>query len=186
MDAIPLLPVTLLITRRIDATRYADFVAWTERGERLAGTFAGYLGAGVFAPPPGSDTYQILFRFVDEVCLARWVDSPQRRAWLAEGTALVQQSQAHCARGLDHWFGATPPRWKQAVMIWLVFFPVSLGFNLLLGEMLGSLPVFWRVLLSTLALTPAMVFVFIPLSSRLLHRWLQPPPSLPLERSLGG
>jgi antibiotic biosynthesis monooxygenase (ABM) superfamily enzyme len=106
---------------------------------------------------------------------------------LAEGTALVRHSRVHCARGLDPWFGVTPPpRWKQAVTICLVFFPVSLCFSLLLGEKLASLPVFWRVLLSTLMMTPVMVFVFIPLSSRLLHRWLQPPPALPLERSLGG
>jgi antibiotic biosynthesis monooxygenase (ABM) superfamily enzyme len=86
----------------------------------------------------------------------------------------------HCAEGLDNWFGLKPPpRWKQAVMIWLVFFPVSLCFSLLLGDTLASLPVVLRVLCSTLLLTPVMVFLFIPLSSRLLHNWLQRGPSHP-------
>jgi antibiotic biosynthesis monooxygenase (ABM) superfamily enzyme len=79
----------------------------------------------------------------------------------------------HCAEGLDNWFGLkTPPRWKQAVMIWLVFFPVSLCFSLLLGDTLASLPVLLRAV-HPCCYTPVMVFLFIPLSSRLLHNWLQ-------------
>jgi antibiotic biosynthesis monooxygenase (ABM) superfamily enzyme len=94
--------------------------------------------------------------------------------------ALIQHSSVHCAEGLEQWFGLkTPPRWKQAVMIWLVFFPVSLCFTLLLGDKLASLPVVLRVLCSTLMLTPIMVFLFIPLSSRLLHKWLQSDGSRP-------
>ncbi|MBI3143724.1 MAG: antibiotic biosynthesis monooxygenase [Pseudogulbenkiania sp.] len=170
-------PVTLLITRRVTPSRYHDFMAWTHRGERLAATFAGYLGSGVFVPPPDCDDYQIVFRFTDETSLARWADSSERHDWLQQGADLVHKSQLRYVRGLDNWFGAAlaaPPRWKQAVTIWLVFFPVSLAHTLLLGERLSALPVFWRVLCSTLMLTPVMVFVFIPLGTRLLQRWLQP------------
>lgn len=177
MSASHATPVTLLITRRVAPSRYGDFMAWTRQGESLAATFAGYLGSGVFVPPPGGNEYQIVFRFADETSLTRWADSAERHDWLQLGANLVHESQVRYARGLDNWFGAAlaaPPRWKQAVTIWLVFFPVSLGHTLLLGEKLSLLPVFWRVLCSTLMLTPVMVFVFLPLGTRLLQRWLQP------------
>lgn len=82
--------------------------------------------------------------------------------------------------GIDGWFGAVgarPPRWKQAVAIWLAFFPVSLLFNFGLAPLLGELDLFSRVLVSTLALTPLMVYIFIPLSTHLLANWLHPAPS---------
>ncbi len=168
-------PVTLLITRRIAPGRYADFLDWIQRGEKLAREFAGHLGSGVLAPPPGGADYQIVFRFDSDATLARWAGSPERQSWLREGVELVHDSRATQVSGLEGWFGNTPaPRWKQAVMIWMVFFPVSLLFTGLLGEQLNSLPLFWRVLFSTMMMTPVMVFVFIPLASRVLRNWLQP------------
>jgi len=62
------------------------------------------------------------------------------------------------------------------VAIWLAFFPVSLLFNFGLGPLLGGLDLFSRVLVSTLALTPLMVYLFIPLSTHLLANWLHPSP----------
>jgi hypothetical protein len=173
----PSTPLTLFITRRIKPTHHAEFHQWIRHGEALASQASGFLGSGLLQPPAGDDNWQILFRFTDQHSLERWAASPERQAWLSEGAGLIQHSHVHCAEGLDHWFGLrTPPRWKQAVMIWLVFFPVSLCFSLLLGDTLATLPVVLRVLCSTLLLTPVMVFLFIPLSSRLLHNWLQSGP----------
>jgi len=169
-------PVTLLVTRRIAPGRYADFLSWIRRGEQLAGTFPGYLGSGVLSPPPGNPDYQIVFRFDSEASLARWADSDERLHWLEEGAGLVFESRAAQVSGLEGWFGnsAPPPRWKQAVLTWLVFFPVSLLFTGTLGDQLNALPLFWRVFAATILLTPVMVCVFIPLASRLLRGWLQP------------
>lgn len=50
---------------------------------------------------------------------------------------------------------------------------MSLAFNLLFGTWLSDLSLVSRVLLSTLALTPLMTYLFIPLSTRLLEPWLQ-------------
>lgn len=61
--------------------------------------------------------------------------------------------------------------------IWLAFFPVSLLFNFVLGPLLGGLDLAPRVLVSTLALTPLMVYWFIPLSTHLLANWLHPAPA---------
>ncbi|MBU4610730.1 antibiotic biosynthesis monooxygenase [Achromobacter sp. GG226] len=176
----PAAPVTLLITRRVAAGRYDDFLAWIRRGESLAQTYAGHLGSGVLSPPPGGDDYQIVFRFIDDASLTAWAGSAERQQWLAEGADLVHEARVARASGLEGWFGTSaPPRWKQAITIWLVFFPVSLLFTTFVGGYLEGLPVVLRVLASTALLTPVMVFVFIPLATRLLRRWLVPAPRVP-------
>ncbi|MNC84093.1 hypothetical protein D3C75_1384330 [compost metagenome] len=48
---------------------------------------------------------------------------------------------------------------------------------MLFGHWLATVELVPRVLLSTLALTPLMVYLFIPLSTRLLAGWLQPAPN---------
>jgi antibiotic biosynthesis monooxygenase (ABM) superfamily enzyme len=169
-------PVTLMVARRVARGRYRDFTAWLDEGRELACDYPGYLGSGVLAPPHGDDEYQIIFRFADAGTMRAWEHSASRRAWLGRGEGLFEAPQEYRATGIDRWFqdaqGNTPPRWKQAVAIWLAFFPVSLMFQVLFGQLLAGLPLLPRVLVSTLALTPVMVFLFIPLSTRLLAPWL--------------
>jgi len=179
-------PVTLMVARRVADGRYQDLIAWLREGEQLATDFPGYLGSGVLAPPPGDNEFQIIFRFVDEQTLHAWEHSVSRTAWLARGSDLFEHPKEHRVSGIEGWFGAggqRPPRWKQAVAIWLAFFPVSLLFNFVLGPLLGEMSLLPRVLVSTACLTPLMVYFFIPLSTRLLANWLNsaPAPRLPVE-----
>lgn len=172
-------PVTLMVARRVAEGRYHDMIAWLHEGEQLATDFPGYLGSGVLAPPPLGDEFQIIFRFADEKTLHAWEFSASRSAWLARGEGLFKQPTEQRVSGIEGWFGNNaaqrPPRWKQAVAIWLAFFPVSLAFNLLFGHWLAELNLLPRILLSTLGLTPLMVYVFIPLSTRCLASWLNAP-----------
>ncbi|MDE1165007.1 MAG: antibiotic biosynthesis monooxygenase [Pseudomonas sp.] len=179
-------PVTLMVARRVADGRYQDLMTWLREGEQLATDFPGYLGSGVLAPPPDDDEFQIIFRFADETTLHAWEHCASRSAWLSRGSGLFAQPHEHRVSGIDGWFGDTghpqrPPRWKQAVAIWLAFFPVSLLFNFVLGPLLGELGLLSRIFYSTLALTPLMVFFFIPLSTRLLHNWLHAAPARPLR-----
>lgn len=170
-------PVTMLVTRHISPERYSDFLAWMRQGEILAAGFPGFLGSGVLQPPEGGDQYQIVLRFTDESSLNRWEKSLPRRMWLERGANLVKTSEVHRVSGMDSWFGTqkiAPPRWKQAVSIWIAYFPMLLIFSLLLNEQLSALPVFWRVLITTLTMTPVLSFICIPFITRLLHRWLHP------------
>ncbi|WP_263262678.1 antibiotic biosynthesis monooxygenase [Pseudomonas sp. RIT-PI-S] len=179
-------PVTMLVARRAAYGRYPELIAWLQEGEHLATDFPGYLGSGILAPPAGDDEYQMIFRFANAATLHAWEYSASRQAWLRRGNGLFAQPSERRIQGMEGWFAAPsgeaeaprPPRWKQAVAIWLAFFPVSLMFNFVFGRWLGELALAPRVLVSTLALTPLMVFVFIPLSTRLLAPWLNAAPRL--------
>ncbi|RUR52044.1 antibiotic biosynthesis monooxygenase [Vreelandella populi] len=170
-------PVTLMVARRVASGRYHDFNRWLNEGRELAADFSGYLGSGVLAPPEHDDEYQIIFRFSSNDTLQAWERSASRHAWLIRGKGLYDAPCEHRATGLDTWFqtGAVgaPPRWKQAVAVWLAFFPISLIFQWMFGGVLADWSLVPRVLVSTLILTPVMVFVFIPLSTQLLAPWLQ-------------
>ncbi|WP_249975283.1 antibiotic biosynthesis monooxygenase [Vreelandella olivaria] len=170
-------PVTLMVARRVANGRYQDFNGWLNEGRELAADFPGYLGSGVLAPPQNDDEYQIIFRFSSSDTLHAWEHSASRNAWLQRGKGLYDAPHEHRATGLDTWFqvspGATPPRWKQAVAVWLAFFPISLMFQWIFGGVLADWALIPKVLTSTLMLTPVMVFVFIPLSMRILAPWLQ-------------
>ncbi|MFW9081599.1 antibiotic biosynthesis monooxygenase [Pseudomonas sp. P2757] len=181
-------PVTLMVARRVADGRYLDLMSWLREGEQLATDFPGYLGSGVLAPPPGDNEFQIIFRFADEPTLHAWEHSVSRTAWLARGSELFEHPKEHRVSGIEGWFGAAgtrPPRWKQAVAIWLAFFPVSLLFNFVLGPLLADMSLLPRVFISTLCLTPLMVYLFIPLSTRMLASWLNSTPvrRLPVEPS---
>lgn len=177
------LPVTLMVARRAAQGRYQDMMSWLREGEQLATDFPGYLGSGVLAPPADGGEFQIIFRFADEQTLHAWEFSASRSAWLGRGSELFADPMEHRVSGMEGWFGAAgqrPPRWKQAVAIWLAFFPVSLIFNFALGPLLAELSLLPRILIGTACLTPLMVYFFIPLSTRLLANWLNSTPTRPL------
>ena len=67
---------------------------------------------------------------------------------------------------------AAPPRWKQATVIWLAFFPTNLLFTWLLMPVTRSWPLAVRVLAMTLLLTPIMTYLVLPQVTRLLQPWL--------------
>ena len=67
---------------------------------------------------------------------------------------------------------AAPPRWKQACVIWLAFFPTNLLFTWLLLPVTGAWPLPLRVLAMTLLLTPLMTYLVLPQVTRWLQQWL--------------
>ena len=177
----PARPVTVTVARRAAPGQEQVVQAWLRAGSSLAEQFEGFLGAGWLRPDAGSDTWHVLYRFTDEGALAVWELSEQRRWWLASAHGLVEESGTARRTGVEHWFDAptpvgppppVPPRWKQAVTIWLGFFPVSLLSALLLVPHLAGLAVVPRTLVSTLCVTPVMVFLVLPRVTALVQPWL--------------
>ncbi|MET8309941.1 antibiotic biosynthesis monooxygenase [Micromonospora sp. NPDC005173] len=193
-------PVTVAIARRADPARASEMVAWMRAGTALAEAFPGFLGAGWVQSGPGSADWHMLYRFADAETLHRWEESPQRRWWLSSAQGIVEHTRVERRTGIEGWFDpplehwvelvepippASPPRWKQAVTIWLAFFPLSLTATLLTTRFLADVPLAARVLLMTLCLTPLMTYLVLPQITRALHWWLhgQPWPASTWRRS---
>jgi antibiotic biosynthesis monooxygenase (ABM) superfamily enzyme len=187
------LPVTVSFTRRADPAHEREMTAWIRAGLSMAETFPGFLGGGWVRPRGDADEWHMLCRFADQRSLAAWDSSSERQWWLRSAQGLAEVTRTERRTGIEGWFDApvaaevaepraaerraaerraAPPRWKQAVTIWLVFFPVSLLATVTLGRLLADVPVVLRVVVTTLALTPVMTYVLLPWMTARLDWWL--------------
>jgi uncharacterized protein len=187
-------PVTVSITRHLDPGHEAEMAAWLQAGTALAQRFPGFLGAGWVRPEAESETWHMLYRFADPASLQVWEESPQRQWWRDSAAGLgVVDSRVERRTGIEGWFDEPqhrdirdlrvqpppPPRWKQAMVIFLVFYPLSAAVNWLAGATsLGELPLLVRVLVSVLLMTPVMTYAALPWITRKMQWFLQgqPPP----------
>ncbi|GAA1525499.1 hypothetical protein BJ978_001401 [Agromyces terreus] len=189
-------PVTVSIRREVDPERIPEVTVWVQAGINRANRFPGFLGSGWVREAADSDVWHVLYRFSDEQTLDAWEHSGERMAWLATGEGLIRSERSRRRTGIEGWFDEpptgsvpvidaaeasgdlppAPPRWKQAVTIWLGFFPVNLLFTYLIAPVpgWGDLPVWLRVLATTLVLTPIMTYWVLPFVTRSLRAWLAP------------
>ena len=91
----------------------------------------------------------MLYRFADGAALEAWEQSSERDWWLGSSRGLMTQTRAERRTGIEGWFDdpesldvvvKQPPRWKQAVVIYTAFFPLSLLSAVLLLPHLEGLP----------------------------------------------
>jgi len=179
--------VTVSITRRVDPRRVPEATHWVQEGVNLANTWPGFLGSGWVRTSATSDEWHMLYRFSDAAALDAWEHSEPRREWLERGRDMVEDRTVTRRTGIEGWFDSPssttdlqapvkPPRWKQAVAIWLGFFPVNLAFTWLVGLAVpewDSLFMPLRVLITTAILTPIMAYWVLPWVTGLLQPWLQ-------------
>ena len=178
-------PVTVSIARRVDPGRASEMVAWMRAGTALAEAFPGFLGAGWVQSGPGSPEWHMLYRFADAESLAAWEASPQRAWWLEAAAGDVEESRRERRTGIEGWFDepasveslsaapTAPPRWKQMVVIFMGFFPLSLAVNVAVAHTaLADWPLVLRVFATILVMTPLMNYVVLPLLTRRMSWWL--------------
>jgi antibiotic biosynthesis monooxygenase (ABM) superfamily enzyme len=186
---IPELPVTVSFTRRADPAHSVEMTAWIRSGLTMAEGFPGFLGGGWVRPRHGADEWHMLCRFSSPATLAAWEASSERRWWLGSAQGLAEVTRTERRTGIEGWFDApvhaaaeiaassppptAPPRWKQAVTIWIVFFPLNLLATVTLGRLLADADVVLRVAVMTLTLTPIMTYLLLPWVTRRLQWWLQ-------------
>lgn len=191
------LPVTVAVTRQVDPAHAAEMLAWIGAGTTLVEHFPGFLGAGWVRPAADSEEWHVLYRFDSPDSLAAWEVSDQRDWWLRSAQGIVVDTRRERLTGIEGWFDApveravedvpgaspppprpAPPRWKQMVMIWFAFFPLSLLTSWLFGLLAPDLDLLPRVLLSTVVMTPVMTYLVLPQLTRRLDWFLHgdPPP----------
>lgn len=196
-------PITVSIRREVDPAHIAEATAWVQTGVNLATRYPGFLGSGWVRAGEQSQVWHMLYRFASEEALDAWEQSPERGSWLSMGQGFVRSERTKRRTGIEGWFDEpatgsvpvtdaaasargesdaelppAPPRWKQAVTIWLGFFPVNLLFAYVVAPVpgWGELPIWVRALATTLLLTPIMTYWVLPWITRMLRSWLAPEP----------
>ncbi|WP_104110379.1 antibiotic biosynthesis monooxygenase [Arthrobacter sp. N199823] len=180
-------PVTVSIARTVQHGYHRQFAAWALAGQELAREWPGYLGSGWVRNNLNSNEWHVMYRFSDAETLRAWDDSHERKWWIDSSGGLMEITRVEHRTGIEGWFDqpgdvsitvpetVVPPRWKQAVSIFLPFFPMSLLANILLRPVTADWPLVLAVLLNVGILTPIMTYYMLPLSTRFLRPWLQAP-----------
>jgi uncharacterized protein len=173
--------VTVVVTRTVRAGQERAYERWIHGVGAAAHAFPGHLGLTVIPPhAPGRD-YSFIFRFDGVEHLRAWQNSPVCRDWVARAEGLCERTDVRELSGMEAWFAlpgggalVPPPRWKMAVVSWLVAFPLIQGLNVTLAAWLKPLPALLRGAAVGLAMILLMTYVAMPAVTGTLARWLYP------------
>ncbi|MCP1419769.1 antibiotic biosynthesis monooxygenase (ABM) superfamily enzyme [Pseudomonas laurylsulfativorans] len=178
--------VTLIVKHRVKAGFEGPYEAWLRNIVKVAAQNVGHLGVDVVrGKNAGLDSYTCVLRFCSTEAMQNWLDSPQRQALVDEAAPMLADGDQTEVNPLNEfWFspqadaGTPPPRWKQAVVTLLVILPHTLLVPLLWGPLL-QLNAFLSnyvvaTFLITLTIVLSVVYLFMPMATRLFAPWLSP------------
>lgn len=178
--------VTLIVKHRVKAGFEVPYAAWLRNIVKVAAQSDGHLGVDVVrGKNAGLDTYTCVLRFCSTEAMQNWLDSPQRQALVEEAAPMLADGDQTEVNPLNEfWFspqaeaGTPPPRWKQAVVTLLVILPHTLLVPLIWGPLL-RLNAFLSnyvvaTFLITLTIVLSVVYLFMPMATRLFAPWLSP------------
>ena len=178
--------VTLVVKHRVKAGFEVPYEAWLRNIVAIAGQQEGHLGVDVVrGKNAGLDSYTCVLRFCSTEAMQRWLDSPQRLALVNEATPMLADGdQTEVNPVNEFWFApqadtsTPPPRWKQAVVTLLVILPHTLLVPLIWGPVLRLnaflSSYFVATFLITLTIVVSVVYLFMPMATRLFAPWLSP------------
>ncbi len=175
-------PVTVDVMQKVIAGKESQFEMLLQQIIGAASNFEGYLGASVFRPNSGSSEYRIIFKFDRLENLEIWEDSPIRQRLLKQARKLTVDSGSFSViTGLETWFTLPaqpglppPPRYKMVAVTAIAIFVLSQLISLLPLAWMNFLPVLWRSLILTFAMTTVMTYIVMPRLTKVLAWWLYP------------
>jgi len=175
--------VTVAVSRTIRSGQEAEARAWVGRAIAIASRAPGHQGA--FVVDQGPSRFTLVFRFASSADLQAWEAGAERAALLVEVEPLTEAVTVQRLEGMEPFFALpgvpAPPKWKMAVVTWLVAFPtiqcLQTAFS---GPLTNWHPLARGALLGALMVI-TMTWLAMPAATRALRRWLtaRPAPTRP-------
>jgi uncharacterized protein len=141
--------------------------------------FEGFLKVELFEPIDGvQDEAVIVFSFTNRVGLDRWLASDERRDILASiDEHLAGDRTLNVIGGFGGWFDKSGARvvkqWKQAAVVLLALYPISLLLGWLREALLPDIEFAVGTLLGNVIGVALLSWVLMPWLNRRLERWLR-------------
>ncbi|WP_426206298.1 antibiotic biosynthesis monooxygenase [Pseudomonas sp. TWP3-1] len=178
--------VTLIVKHRVKAGFEAPYEAWLRNIVSVAGREEGHLGVDVMRSQQGGlALFTCVLRYCSTDAMQRWLDSPQRQALVDEAAPMLADGDVTEVNAANEfWFtpqtdaaAPPPPRWKQAVVTLFVILPHTLLVPLIWGPLLRLNAFLSNYVIATFLITVtivvSVVYVCMPLATRLFAPWLQ-------------
>ena len=142
----------------------------------------GSRGVHCLHPPPGSGSteYGIVRSFASAADRDAFYETPLYKEWLRRIEPMVDGAPTYRRLlGLEAWFrhspGASPPRWKMALLTWVAVWPVSMIVPAIVLPALGAhLPPFLVAGIIAGGIVLVLTWIAMPLLVKAAHRWLHP------------
>ncbi|MNM84723.1 hypothetical protein D3C81_968210 [compost metagenome] len=176
--------VTLVIQHKVRAESLAGYEEWLKRTVSVARRQPGHLDVNVIRPDHGGRHFTTVVRFSDASLLQAWVNSAERQTLVGQVLPLLESgdnTQVH--DDPEFWFtppsttATPPPRWKQALLTYLVICPMTLIVPQLLAPLFARFPQLGGMLIGNLignllVILP-VVFFIMPWVTRRCANWLR-------------
>jgi antibiotic biosynthesis monooxygenase (ABM) superfamily enzyme len=130
-------PISAVVSTRVKPGCELAYRRWEQKVAVAQSAAKGLQGYRFEPPIPGvQDDWLAILRFDTEENLRAWLDSPARKALVAEAEAFTEEFHYRVARtGFDQWFqvpregGKGPAVWKQNLSVLLMLYPVVFLFG---------------------------------------------------------
>ncbi|KOX48354.1 MULTISPECIES: antibiotic biosynthesis monooxygenase [Methylobacterium] len=191
-------PVSAVISTRVKPGLEAAYLKWEQKIAAAQSKAPGMQGYRFEPAVPGvQEDYVAILRFDGEANLQTWMDSPERRALVAEAAPLTAEFHTRTVQsGFEQWFrtvapagGPAPAAWKMNMIVVLTLYPTVFLWGVLVGTPIlsGMLKLDFPVALFignvfSVLLTAQMV----PWTARRLGWWLSPAPGRRARANLQG
>ena len=176
--------VTLVVQHKVRAQSLSDYEAWLKRTVSAARHQPGHLDVNVIRPDEGGCHFTTVVRFADASLLQAWVNSAERQALVEQVLPLLEDgdhTQVH--DDPEFWFtplsGSVPqpPRWKQALLTYLVICPMTMIIPQLLAPLFARYPhlggpITGNLIVNLFVILP-VVFYIMPWVTRRCAKWLR-------------
>jgi uncharacterized protein len=142
-------------------------------------TFDGFLKVEMFEPIDGvQDEAVVVFSFSNRDDLDRWLSSDERRDILASiDEHLVGDRTLNVIGGFGGWFdrpgAGVVKRWKQAVVVLLALYPISLVLGLLREAFLPDIEFAFGTLIGNVVGVALLSWIVMPWLNRHFEPWLR-------------
>ncbi|WP_208544593.1 antibiotic biosynthesis monooxygenase [Rathayibacter sp. VKM Ac-2759] len=173
---------SVLITTRVAPEDEGAFLAWQRRISAAESHFEGFAGHRVERPIPGlQEDWVVVLSFATEADLNRWIDSPERRALLADGAAFNQQlSLTRASYGFGFWAGrdkpVPDPVFKSNLLVLLMLYPIVFLWSYFIADPLFAshgVPFWLSLFIGNVVSTQLLGWIFVPWAFRLFSWWTE-------------
>ncbi|BAK33427.1 putative oxidoreductase [Microlunatus phosphovorus NM-1] len=195
IDGAPRTPGVVVVNEAVESGREAAFVETAEHLAQLERAQPGWEGSSVFPPGGILTSWSSVIRFRTESQLEAWLASPaltealpRFQAHLSEEAKVTTATTFGSTLRVTDGKAVVTPDWKTALAILLVLYPTVMLLAKFVGPTLSAIaPQPWLGTFLNLAISIVLLtWVLMPLSARLLRRWLDPVEGAGVKVSLLG
>ncbi|NQX13796.1 antibiotic biosynthesis monooxygenase [Microbacteriaceae bacterium VKM Ac-2855] len=174
---------SVLISTRVAPADEESFLSWQRRISVAESHFEGFVGHRVERPIPGvQEDWVVVLSFDTDENLNRWIDSPERRALLAQSDAFTEElSLTRASYGFGFWAGqkgkALPdPVFRSNLLVLLMLYPVVFLWSYFIADPLFAahgVPFWLSLFIGNLVSTQLLGWVLVPWAFRMFGWWIR-------------